>query len=731
MAAVPSVRYAGSWDATSLIRVLGSYVAQLEHRIESIEEFIRPLRQARTAGEPDKAYPVHNGAAYTPDDENHSTRDGESVAHVTSQSVNPNAGEMGEVDASENSIDGMGAIKFTDEEDCGFFGPSSNIAFMRHISRAIARGNTRNPYGPALSPYDRFGGGMMSVSRSQPTADNIGRRRSGNAVEGVNIYALPSEARTWNLIRKYFLKTGQLLPFIHEQSFCETYFQMKRDNFTKVRRTWLGLLNIVLAIATSLSTEGDLHAEKRIEESDIYYQRANGLCDRESRRNTSLEMVQYLLVLGQYLQGTQKSVQAWTTHGLAVLAAFQLGLHSPDANQGFSPLEREIRKRTWFGCIMLDRTLSMTFGRPCMIPESYVKLDMPVKDMQMLGHTLQIEPGPQRDAFFFTAAIKLYVVMYNVIDRCYGQNLGFEHAPTTVDVVSQVLEGEHQLEEWRLQLLPTLGLKISHKPFTPEDVERMDPDSVIPERFNIVLSLRYHNLRILLHRKFLEKFLDAYGLGDSGNHEKKLLQQVGINSVHNCVESAIMIISTVHTLASSTGWKRELLGAWNYSLYYTFNAGLVIFGALLISSKESIHDPSQWNVVERARPYLDIAVEALKRLDSGNRVIERCVEYLSQLSVVLVALTSNGPIPNTVANMYPPSYGPHLSSTPTSQNLSHMGGRYNFTNQSPVGVDLGEFMIDSDLDFLGRLFDLNRNAEAHGLDASDTPDAQRGSYTVG
>lgn len=47
----------------------------------------------------------------------------------------------------------------------------------------------------------------------------------------------------------------------------------------------------------------------------------------------------------------------------------------------------------------------MTFGRPCMIPESYVKLGMPVKDMQMLGPTLQIEPGPQRDAYFFTAAM--------------------------------------------------------------------------------------------------------------------------------------------------------------------------------------------------------------------------------------------------------------------------------------------------------------------------------------
>lgn len=35
--------------------------------------------------------------------------------------------EYGEIDASENSIDGMGAINFTDEEDCGFFGKETRI----------------------------------------------------------------------------------------------------------------------------------------------------------------------------------------------------------------------------------------------------------------------------------------------------------------------------------------------------------------------------------------------------------------------------------------------------------------------------------------------------------------------------------------------------------------------------------------------------------------------------
>lgn len=146
-----------------------------------------------------------------------------------------------------------------------------------------------------------------------------------------------------------------------------------------------------------------------------------------SGTGTEPSLVQYLLILGQYLQGTQKSVQAWNTHGLAITAAYQLGLHSPDANRGFSPLEREIRKRTWFGCILLDRyinqtigipifvlwfsanrafrTLSMTFGRPCIIPQSYVKLDMPLHDMQMLGQSPQLESGPYADGCFFTAAM--------------------------------------------------------------------------------------------------------------------------------------------------------------------------------------------------------------------------------------------------------------------------------------------------------------------------------------
>jgi hypothetical protein len=229
------------------------------------------------------------------------------VPQAPSQFLYQNNAEMGEMDTAEDSIDGMGAIKFTDEEDCGYFGmfrflarepdmaangqkgPSSNIAFVRHISLAMVRGNTPNHTVPSPSSR-RAVAGTMSVSRPHHAQGRVVETGFKRSQGRVNIYALPSEARTWVLIQEYFQKTGQLLPFVHEESFCDTYFQMKRSHFTMARRTWLGLLNIILAMATTLSVEGEMSSEKRIEESDVYYQRAYALCDKESRRNISLEL---------------------------------------------------------------------------------------------------------------------------------------------------------------------------------------------------------------------------------------------------------------------------------------------------------------------------------------------------------------------------------------------------------------------------------------------------------
>lgn len=157
----------------------------------------------------------------------------------------------------------------------------------------MARAGDLSQAFPSPSHQAREVSGGISISRPHHVEDHTNPQSDRPHYGGVNIYALPSEERTWDLIKEYFQKTGQLLPFVHEESFCATYFEMKRSNFTLARRTWLGLLNIIMAMAATLFIEEvpvSVSAEKRIEESDIYYQRANSLCDKESRRNISLEL---------------------------------------------------------------------------------------------------------------------------------------------------------------------------------------------------------------------------------------------------------------------------------------------------------------------------------------------------------------------------------------------------------------------------------------------------------
>lgn len=129
----------------------------------------------------------------------------------------------------------------------------------------------------------------MAVSRPASPNGTQPTQVRGPQGEKVNIYALPPEKETRELIEHYFSTTGLLFPYLHEPTFWRTYEEVKNNRFTKVRRTWLGLLNIVLALATSSRVRNDTTARDRVKESDTYYQRALGLCEKQFLRASSLE----------------------------------------------------------------------------------------------------------------------------------------------------------------------------------------------------------------------------------------------------------------------------------------------------------------------------------------------------------------------------------------------------------------------------------------------------------
>lgn len=165
--------------------------------------------------------------------------------------------------------------------------------------------------------------------------------------------------------------------------------------------------------------------------------------------------------------------------------------------------------------------------------------------------------------------------MYKIIDSCYGQNLGLEDCRTDSEIVSLILKGEEQLSEWQSSLAP-LQMSVYNTPLSLHDLAKMEVENKYTERFIIVLTVRYHNLQILLHRPMLEKFLDTSGCVSSstgsvkaGGGDRGMVQHLGISSIETCVNSAMIVISMVYTVVLSEGWRRDLLGAWNYSLFYS------------------------------------------------------------------------------------------------------------------------------------------------------------------
>lgn len=179
------------------------------------------------------------------------------------------------------------------------------------------------------------------------------------------------------LVERFFRDTGALFPFVHPGTFMDTYNRTKAIGFKRFRRSWLGLLNSILTMSIFTIGSWSTTATERGAKAEVFFTRAKSLCLDQMLSGSSLETVQAMLLMSQYLQGTHRSVMTWNMHGIAVKAAFQLGLHSPTSLKAYSPHERETRNRTWFGCVMLDRTLSMTFGRPPAIPESYIRTPLP------------------------------------------------------------------------------------------------------------------------------------------------------------------------------------------------------------------------------------------------------------------------------------------------------------------------------------------------------------------
>jgi len=69
----------------------------------------------------------------------------------------------------------------------------------------------------------------------------------------------------------------------------------------------------------------------------------------------SIELVQLLLLTTLHLHSTKYANRCWNTLGLAIRVAQGLGLPWDMPSRRESQVAREMRRRVWYNCVILDR----------------------------------------------------------------------------------------------------------------------------------------------------------------------------------------------------------------------------------------------------------------------------------------------------------------------------------------------------------------------------------------
>lgn len=128
-------------------------------------------------------------------------------------------------------------------------------------------------------------------------------------------------------------------------------------------------------------------------------------------------------------------------------------------------------------------------------------------------------------------------------------------------MASSSLSIEQQLKLWKSSLPNSIAL------ITGADIQSQECGS-LSTKLRLVLTLRYHNTRILAHRSMLDRHLKLLSEHTVDAEEAAAVAQFGSWSKTICLQSAEAIVDIVHSALRFPDRQHEFLGAWWFTLYY-------------------------------------------------------------------------------------------------------------------------------------------------------------------
>lgn len=114
------------------------------------------------------------------------------------------------------------------------------------------------------------------------------------------------------------------------------------------------ILNLIFALGCrfrSMSARTQRPGSDKTQET--FFNRATRLLSLELMDYGSIQLVQALMLMSQYLQTLNLSNRCWVVVGMAIRVAQGIAMHLDI--EGESQAQMEERRRTWQSCVLLDR----------------------------------------------------------------------------------------------------------------------------------------------------------------------------------------------------------------------------------------------------------------------------------------------------------------------------------------------------------------------------------------
>jgi Fungal specific transcription factor domain/Fungal Zn(2)-Cys(6) binuclear cluster domain len=492
----------------------------------------------------------------------------------------------------------------------GYFGNSSTVAFLEVLQTIAFRNGTA----------------MIKGMPPSPRADEF----PVSSLPNFKTPLLPPRSTADHLVDTYFTRVSDLYTILHEPSFRARYEQLWQPGPEEPDRLWLCILNAVFALGSLFSDQ--LPAEDSEATALSFFAQAKELLNFDCLDSGSLTMVQALLLMGQYLQSTTQVNRCWYVFGLAIRTAQGLGLQLAEANQRCPPLERELRKRCWCGCLIMDTMVAMTFGRPLMIPSEHYEAvvdnddEMPaqVDDACITPTQIFAQPKhtPPPRILLFIHKAKLYVVLHRILKALYQ---GKGEASFSG---GEMLQFDQQLCAWKDKLPPCLRLDDS-----PWD--GLDSFSL---RQRHILHARYLTVRVLLTRPSLAAVAQMTTISsstnqDSGYHRLRPLHDAfALTAAESCIDTAIQLIEHIQQNIIIDG---HLLGASWYNTYSVFSAGLVLFAAQMFPTLRRENPPTvSWQAGMEIMKALSLRCSAARTCHSILDLFEKHLQGIYSKNII-------------------------------------------------------------------------------------------------